>query len=272
MAAKKKAKRLTLKRKSAKRVEAVPAKYGTATPHVIVSACAQALDFYKKAFGAKVTSKMEGPGGVISLAPAMLVSLGRQLLDGLHYAHELARIRNTPATRPPANNIGGSHDASAYCAPIVTPASASAIHGSVASITMLTSANAGFHVPRSIARTTNVDHAKIAIDTSAPPRPSQPCAAVSAPMLMMNVSTDSPRQPRAITGSRRLISAVIARASSGVLLTLTTRFYAIRSSRTTHPRGRRRPPHTGVLRAAISSHARVRSSSSPIMSTSHRRM
>jgi PhnB protein len=48
-----------------KKVEAVPAQYGSATPHLIVSPCVEALDFYAKALGAKVLAKMEGPGGVV---------------------------------------------------------------------------------------------------------------------------------------------------------------------------------------------------------------
>jgi len=48
-----------------KRVEAVPARYGTATPHLIVSPCAQALEYYRKAFGATVLSTMPGPGGLL---------------------------------------------------------------------------------------------------------------------------------------------------------------------------------------------------------------
>jgi uncharacterized glyoxalase superfamily protein PhnB len=52
-------------KKPVKKVEAVPARYGTATPHIIVSPCGQALEFYKKAFGAKVLEPLVGPGGVI---------------------------------------------------------------------------------------------------------------------------------------------------------------------------------------------------------------
>jgi uncharacterized glyoxalase superfamily protein PhnB len=53
------------KRAPKKRVQAVPAQYGSATPHLIVSPCSEALDFYAKAFGAKILGKMEGPGGVM---------------------------------------------------------------------------------------------------------------------------------------------------------------------------------------------------------------
>jgi PhnB protein len=43
----------------------VPPQYGTATPHLIVSPCSDALDFYAKAFGAKVLMTMPGPEGRI---------------------------------------------------------------------------------------------------------------------------------------------------------------------------------------------------------------
>lgn len=48
-----------------KKVEPVPQRYGTVTPHLIVSPCAAAIDFYVKAFGAKVLGTMPGPGGLI---------------------------------------------------------------------------------------------------------------------------------------------------------------------------------------------------------------
>ena len=71
MPSKKKAKKPTRKpaakkvTKKAKKVEAVPAKYGSVTPHMIVSPCNRALEFYKDAFGAKVLTTMPGPGGLI---------------------------------------------------------------------------------------------------------------------------------------------------------------------------------------------------------------
>ncbi|HEX2730906.1 MAG TPA: VOC family protein [Polyangiaceae bacterium] len=58
--------------KQVKKVEAVPQRYGTATPHLIVSPCGEALDFYVKAFGAKLMSKMEGPDGKVAHAELQL--------------------------------------------------------------------------------------------------------------------------------------------------------------------------------------------------------
>jgi PhnB protein len=48
-----------------KKADPVPARYGTATPHLIVSPCGEALEFYTKAFGAKVLMTMPGPDGRI---------------------------------------------------------------------------------------------------------------------------------------------------------------------------------------------------------------
>jgi PhnB protein len=64
-AAKSNGKKAPAKRAPRKKVEAVPSRYGTVTPHLIVSPCSEALDFYVKAFGAKVLGKMEGPGGTL---------------------------------------------------------------------------------------------------------------------------------------------------------------------------------------------------------------
>jgi PhnB protein len=51
--------------KKKKKVEAVPARYGTATPSLIVSPCRDALDFYQRAFGARLSSIMDGPDGLV---------------------------------------------------------------------------------------------------------------------------------------------------------------------------------------------------------------
>lgn len=40
-----------------------PPEYHTILPHLIVSPCAEAIDFYKKAFGAEETFRMPGPDG-----------------------------------------------------------------------------------------------------------------------------------------------------------------------------------------------------------------
>lgn len=47
------------------KVAPVPPQYGTATPHLIVSPCSDALAFYAKAFGAKLLMQLPGPGGLL---------------------------------------------------------------------------------------------------------------------------------------------------------------------------------------------------------------
>jgi PhnB protein len=66
-AAKKAARGAAASKKAAGKKKAVPVppQYGTATPHLIVSPCGDALDFYAKAFGAKVLMTMPGPEGRI---------------------------------------------------------------------------------------------------------------------------------------------------------------------------------------------------------------
>jgi PhnB protein len=49
-------------------VKPIPDGYHTATPYLIVQGAAQAIDFYKAAFGATELFRMEGPGGKIGHA------------------------------------------------------------------------------------------------------------------------------------------------------------------------------------------------------------
>ena len=44
-------------------VRPIPTGYHTVTPYLIVRGAAQAIDFYKKAFGANVIFRMDGPDG-----------------------------------------------------------------------------------------------------------------------------------------------------------------------------------------------------------------
>src|ERR1041385_3323185 len=48
-----------------KKVQAVPAGYHTVTAYLTVNDGARALEFYMRAFGAKETARMPGPGGKI---------------------------------------------------------------------------------------------------------------------------------------------------------------------------------------------------------------
>ena len=51
--------------KTRRKAKAVPDQYRTITPHIVVDDCAKAIEFYKKAFGAKEALRMPGPGGKI---------------------------------------------------------------------------------------------------------------------------------------------------------------------------------------------------------------
>jgi uncharacterized glyoxalase superfamily protein PhnB len=66
MAGARKAARMASKaRTTPKRARRVPAGYHTVTPHIIVDDGAGALEFYKKAFGARERGRMQGPDGKI---------------------------------------------------------------------------------------------------------------------------------------------------------------------------------------------------------------
>ena len=49
-------------------VKPIPDGYHTATPYLIVKGAAEAIEFYKKAFGAKELLRMAGPDGKIGHA------------------------------------------------------------------------------------------------------------------------------------------------------------------------------------------------------------
>jgi PhnB protein len=49
----------------AKKVKAIPKGYHTATPYLVMKGAADAIEFYKKAFGAVEMFRMPGPGGSI---------------------------------------------------------------------------------------------------------------------------------------------------------------------------------------------------------------
>jgi len=52
----------------AKQVSPIPRGYHTVTPYLAVRNAAQALDFYKRAFGAEEVMRMNGPQGTVSHA------------------------------------------------------------------------------------------------------------------------------------------------------------------------------------------------------------
>jgi PhnB protein len=47
------------------KVKPIPEGYHTATPYLVLNNASQAIDFYKKAFGAQEIMRMPGPGGKI---------------------------------------------------------------------------------------------------------------------------------------------------------------------------------------------------------------
>lgn len=49
-------------------VKPIPAGYHSVTPYLVVNGAAQAIEFYKQAFGATELLRMEGPGGSIGHA------------------------------------------------------------------------------------------------------------------------------------------------------------------------------------------------------------
>src|SRR4249920_2166784 len=63
MASKKKTAKSTAKKPAKKPINPVPRQYGTVTPTMNQSDAVATIAFCKKAFGAKLLSKMAGPGG-----------------------------------------------------------------------------------------------------------------------------------------------------------------------------------------------------------------
>src|SRR5437870_8258613 len=51
-----------------RKVKSIPDGYHTATPYLVIRGAAAAIDYYKKAFGAKELVRMDGPGGKIGHA------------------------------------------------------------------------------------------------------------------------------------------------------------------------------------------------------------
>jgi PhnB protein len=85
-----------------KRVQAVPAAYGSLTPHLIVSPAADAVAFYVKAFGAKPGMMMDGPGGLIMHGE---LKIGDSILM---LADEQPPMGPGPQTNKSPKNLGGT--------------------------------------------------------------------------------------------------------------------------------------------------------------------
>src|SRR3982074_2424845 len=64
-----------------KKVKAVPDGYQTATPYLVVKGAAKAIDFYKTAFGAQESLRMDGPDGKIAHADLIIGTSHLMLTD-----------------------------------------------------------------------------------------------------------------------------------------------------------------------------------------------
>jgi PhnB protein len=51
-----------------KAVRPIPEGFHTVTPHLVIKGAAGAIEFYKRAFGAEVLGRMDGPGGTVGHA------------------------------------------------------------------------------------------------------------------------------------------------------------------------------------------------------------
>ena len=83
-----------------KRAKPIPEGYHTLTPYLAIRGAAKAIEFYKKALGAKERMRMEGPGGTIGHAEIMIGDSIVMLADefeGMDFLSPLAR-GGTPVT------------------------------------------------------------------------------------------------------------------------------------------------------------------------------
>jgi PhnB protein len=63
------------------KVKPVPEGYQTATPYLAVKGAAKAIDFYKKAFGAREIIRMDGPNGSVGHADLLIGNSHLMLAD-----------------------------------------------------------------------------------------------------------------------------------------------------------------------------------------------
>jgi PhnB protein len=65
------------------KVPYIPKGYNTVTPYLIIKGAAQAIEFYKKALGAEVVVRMDGPGGSVMHAELQIgdsrIMLGEEM-------------------------------------------------------------------------------------------------------------------------------------------------------------------------------------------------
>jgi uncharacterized glyoxalase superfamily protein PhnB len=80
-----------------KKVQAVPPQYGAVTPSLVVSPCAEALEFYQRAFGAKLKGSIPGPNGLVMHAE---ISIGGAMIM---LADEMPPMNGGPPRKSPKN-------------------------------------------------------------------------------------------------------------------------------------------------------------------------
>jgi PhnB protein len=62
-------------------VKPVPEGFRTVTPHLVIGGAAEAIEFYKKAFGATEVSRMPGPDGKIMHAQLRIIDSPIMIVD-----------------------------------------------------------------------------------------------------------------------------------------------------------------------------------------------
>jgi PhnB protein len=84
----------------ARQVKAIPEGFHTVTPHLVVHGAAEAIDFYKKAFGATELRRMPGPGGKLLHAEVQIGDSRIFLVDDFPDMGSLSPValKGTPVT------------------------------------------------------------------------------------------------------------------------------------------------------------------------------
>ena len=82
------------------KVNPIPADMHTVTPHLVVAGAAEAIEFYKKAFGATDAMTMPGPGGKLMHAQIRINGSAVMLVDEMpeHGALGPKSLKGSPVT------------------------------------------------------------------------------------------------------------------------------------------------------------------------------
>jgi len=97
----------------AKQAKAIPEGFHSVTPHLIIKGASEAIEFYKKAFGAEEIARMPGPGGSIMHAEIIIGDSHIMLNDEFPSFGKLApkSIGGTPVTlHLYVNDVDGMFD------------------------------------------------------------------------------------------------------------------------------------------------------------------